>query len=75
MMFHIDLPAEVIASRLNDVFYLDQAQQTLVLSLDQRIADILAHIATERTILIGNSPQLPNWQPDKSVVFKNVVPT
>lgn len=48
-----DLPVETIAPHLNDVFYLDPAQQTLVLSQVQRIADILAHIVTERAALIG----------------------
>ena len=47
------LPAAVIKLHLNDVFYLSQAQKALILSLTQRIADILAHIATERAILIG----------------------
>ena len=48
-----DLPTEVIAPHLNDVFYLGPAQQTLVLSQVQRIADILAHIVAERTVLIS----------------------
>ncbi len=48
-----DLPPEALTPHLPEVFYLDQGQQTLVLSLVQRVADILAHIAAEQAILFG----------------------
>lgn len=55
-----DLPVEAIAPHLNYVFYLDPAQQTLVLSQVQRIADILAHIVTEQAALIGKLTTIAN---------------
>lgn len=47
------LPLEALTPHLHEVFYLDQAQQTLVLSMVQRIADILAHLATEQGTMAG----------------------
>lgn len=47
-----DLPPEALTPHLHEVFHLSQARQTLVLSLLQRIADILAHSATERASLM-----------------------
>ena len=46
------LPSEALTPHLHEVFYLDEAQKDLVLSLVQRIADVLAHTATERLALI-----------------------
>jgi excisionase family DNA binding protein len=46
--------SEVLNARLSEVFYLDEAEQIRVLSFVQRIANIVAHIATERNALIGN---------------------
>jgi excisionase family DNA binding protein len=45
---------EVLTARLSEVFYLDEAEQIRVLSFVQRIANIVAHIATERNVFIGN---------------------
>ncbi len=44
---------ETLTPHLHEVFYLDQTQQTLVLSLVQRVADILAQVAVERATLVG----------------------
>jgi len=46
------LPPDALTPHLNEVFYLVQAQQDLVLSLVQRIADTLAHAAVERVTLM-----------------------
>jgi excisionase family DNA binding protein len=46
--------AQILSDRLSEVFYLDEAEQTRVLSFVQRIANIVAHIATERNAFIGN---------------------
>lgn len=46
------LPPEALTPHLHEVFYLDEAQQDLVLSLVQRIADVLAYTATERLALM-----------------------
>jgi excisionase family DNA binding protein len=45
---------EVLTAHLSEVFYLDEVEQTRVLSFVQRIANIVAHIATERSTFIGN---------------------
>lgn len=47
------LPPEALTPHLNEVFFLDRSQRTLVLSLVQRIANILAYTAAEQTTLIG----------------------
>lgn len=47
------LPAEALTPHLREVYFLDQPQQNLVLSLVQRIADILTQLATERTASMG----------------------
>ena len=44
---------EVLTAHLDEVFYLDKASQARVLALVQRIANIVAHIATERNTLMG----------------------
>ena len=45
------LPPKALLSHIHEVFYLDEAQKALVLSLIQRIADILAHAAADRLAL------------------------
>jgi excisionase family DNA binding protein len=47
------LPPEALNSRLHEVFYLDEVKKDLILSVVQRIADILAHTAVERLTLMG----------------------
>lgn len=49
---------EILVARLSDVFYLDEAEQTRVLTFVQRIANIVAHIARERNTLLGNLESL-----------------
>ncbi len=44
---------ETLTAHLEEVFYLDQVERTRILSFVQRIANIVAHIATERTVLMG----------------------
>ncbi len=44
---------DTLREHLSEVFYLDKAQQSLVLSTVQRIADIIAHIVNERNTLMG----------------------
>ncbi len=47
------VPVDLVMSHLNGAFYLDDAQKRKVLSLVQRMADIVAHIAAERITLVG----------------------
>ena len=47
------LQPEALRPHLNEVFYLDQAQQRLILSQVQPIANILAHIVAERAALLS----------------------
>jgi len=44
---------QIIGTHINDVFYLDQDEQAHVLSLVQRIANIVAYIIDERTSLMS----------------------
>lgn len=44
---------EVLTPHLDEVFYLDKTGRARVLSFVQRIANIIAHIATERNMLMG----------------------
>lgn len=44
---------ELLASHLDEVFVLDQAQQARILAHLQRIASIVAHIVDERKTLVG----------------------
>ena len=44
---------ESISPYLSEVFFLSQAEQTRLLSFTQRIANIVAHIASERQSLRG----------------------
>lgn len=47
------VPVETLNPHLDEVFYLNDSQKALALSLVQKIANILAHIITERTTFIG----------------------
>ncbi len=47
------VPPKILTTHLTEVFYLDKEEQTRVLSFVQRIANIVAHIATERNSLVG----------------------
>jgi len=49
-----EVEAEILTPHLSEVFYLDEAERTRVLSFVQRIANIIAHIASERNKLMGN---------------------
>ena len=53
MALDLGLSSEVLTPYLSDVFYLDAGQRTQVVSLVQRIANILTHIVAERTVLTG----------------------
>lgn len=53
MATEFGLQPEALKPHLDEVFYLDQARQTLILSQVQRIANILAHIVAERMALMG----------------------
>jgi excisionase family DNA binding protein len=44
---------DILTAHLTEVFYLDEAEQSRVLTLVQRIANIVAHIVTERNSLMG----------------------
>jgi len=52
---------EILTTCLSDVFYLDETEQTRVLTFVQRIANIVAHIARERNTLIGNLETIANF--------------
>lgn len=45
--------AETLHAHLDEVFYLDNAERTKILSFVQRIANIIAHIVNERNTLMG----------------------
>ncbi len=47
------VPPETISAKIDDVYTLDSFKRRLTLSLVQRIADIVAHLATERTAMAG----------------------
>jgi excisionase family DNA binding protein len=47
------LKADELTPRVEEAFFLDKAQQARVLSFVQRIANVVAHIATERNTLMG----------------------
>ncbi len=47
------LTADDFLPHVNEVFYLDAPQQTLALSVVQRVATIVTHIITERIILVS----------------------
>jgi excisionase family DNA binding protein len=53
MAAEFDVAPEKIAAHVNEAFYLDKAERARVLSFIQRIADIVAHIVTERHSLMG----------------------
>ncbi len=65
-----DLPPEALTPHLHEVFHLDQLQQNLVLSLVQRIADILAQLATERIGLMGKLESIAELVTYKGVEFQ-----
>lgn len=44
---------ETLTEHLTEIFYLDSAAQAKILSLLQRIANIVAHIVNERNVLMG----------------------
>jgi len=44
---------EKITTHLEDVYFLDESQQSKVLEYVQRIANIIAHIVSERNVLMG----------------------
>lgn len=48
----LGLAPEMLASHLDEVFYLDSAGQARILAFVQRIADIIAHIINERNTLV-----------------------
>ncbi len=45
---YLDLETPDVAAHLDEVFYLDEREQQRLLPFVQRIADIVAHIITER---------------------------
>ncbi len=48
-----EVSPEVLIPHLEEVYHLEQDRRAWVLSLLQRIADIISHIATERSVLVG----------------------
>ena len=58
----LDLGVEtaVIVDHIDEVYYLDDAQQTHVLSLVQRVADIVSHILDERGQLLSKLDAIAN---------------
>jgi excisionase family DNA binding protein len=44
---------ETLTEHLTEIFYLDSAAQAKLLSLLQRVANIVAHIVNERNVLLG----------------------
>ena len=44
---------ETLTSHLDEVFYLSDTERTEILPFVQRIANIIAHIATERNSFMG----------------------
>ena len=53
MADYFGVAPELLAAHLAEVFYLDQEQRARILSFIQRIANIVAHIANERQVLMG----------------------
>jgi ligand-binding sensor protein len=53
MAVEFEVQPETLAAHLEEVFYLDKAEQARVLTFVQRIANIIAHIVTERNTLMG----------------------
>jgi len=48
-----EVTPDTLTARLDDVFYLDRAEQQKALSVVQRIANIVSHIVNERYTLMG----------------------
>ncbi len=53
MAAEFGIKPEVFQTHLNEAFFLDKAEQARALTFVQRIANIVAHIATERNTLMG----------------------
>lgn len=53
MAAEFGVKVDEIRSRVEEAFFLDKADQVRVLSFVQRIANVVAHIATERNTLMG----------------------
>jgi ligand-binding sensor protein len=53
MAAEFGLKADELAPRVEEAFFLDEADQARVLSFVQRVANIVAHIVTERNTLMG----------------------
>jgi hypothetical protein len=53
MAAEFGLKADELTSRVEEAYFLDKAEQARVLSFVQRIANVVAHIATERNTLMG----------------------
>ncbi len=64
------LPSEALTPHLHEVFHLDQAQQILVLSMVQRIADILAHLAAEQGAMAGKIESIAGLAMSKETLSK-----
>jgi hypothetical protein len=53
MAAEFGLRADELTPRVEEAFFLNKAEQARVLSFVQRIANIVAHIVTERNTLMG----------------------
>ncbi|MFQ5577122.1 MAG: PocR ligand-binding domain-containing protein [Anaerolineae bacterium] len=53
MAAEFGVPPESFTPHITEVFYLSEDRKLLILTIVQRIANIIAHIVTERTSLIG----------------------
>ena len=53
MATELGVKAEVLQSHIDEAFLLDKTEQARVLGFVQRIANIVAHVATERNTLMG----------------------
>lgn len=53
MAAELGMKPEVLKTHIDEAFLLDTAEQARVLSFVQRIANIVAHVATERNTLMG----------------------
>ncbi len=53
MAAEFGLKPKELAPHVDEAFFLDKAEQARVLSFVQRIADVVAHIATERNTFMG----------------------
>ncbi len=53
MAAELGVAPETLADHLLEVFYLDEGERIRILSFVQRIANIIAHIVSERNELVG----------------------